>query len=360
MKSSRSFSGFTLVELLVVIAIIGVLVALLLPAVQQAREAARRMQSVNNLKQIGLAMHNFHDTYGKLPDNGTWEYTWWIFGPPWNANPPRPEMADGCSWAYKILPFIEQGNMYESWQYGGSINAFMDPGRGGTGIAEHVYDPASTDFYGNIAAAGPCTDYAANAMVIGSGMNAVASGTALAVSPNWNAGPSSAWKSYRRKLTDIKDGTSNTILVGTKAMATQTYNSRGDGEFTMSNGTLRGKEDHPITRSGCDVMGLMRGMDPAVLWWAGQTDSSGSEPYVHFMPGQQFFLSSGNSGWWRFTLEVVRDRPDLDTFNRWGSPYQVTPFAMADGSVKSIQNGTTYQILGPYLTPNGGEIASDL
>ncbi|MBI1249760.1 DUF1559 domain-containing protein [bacterium] len=97
---SRSARGFTLVELLVVIAIIGVLIALLLPAVQQAREAARRTQCVSNMKNIGLAMHNYHDTYTNLPYLG-------FDG--WNG--------DTISVFGRILPFVEQNAMYETLNF---------------------------------------------------------------------------------------------------------------------------------------------------------------------------------------------------------------------------------------------------
>jgi prepilin-type N-terminal cleavage/methylation domain-containing protein/prepilin-type processing-associated H-X9-DG protein len=97
--------AFTLVELLVVIAIIGVLVALLLPAVQAAREAARRTQCSNNLKQIGLALQSHHDTHKVLPSGG--------WGWRWMADPDRGsgEKQSG-SWAYSILPFMEQQAIY--------------------------------------------------------------------------------------------------------------------------------------------------------------------------------------------------------------------------------------------------------
>ncbi len=92
-SAARKRAGFTLIELLVVIAIIAVLVALLLPAVQQAREAARRSSCKNNLKQLGLAFHNFNDTYRELP--------------------PGVRSAWGMSWTWDILPYLEQPAVYE-------------------------------------------------------------------------------------------------------------------------------------------------------------------------------------------------------------------------------------------------------
>lgn len=95
MKSQRVRSGFTLVELLVVIAIIGILVALLLPAVQAAREAARRAQCINNVKQLALSMHNYHDVHKVLPINY--------------------KSSDGSvhSWFQGVLPFIEQSSLFD-------------------------------------------------------------------------------------------------------------------------------------------------------------------------------------------------------------------------------------------------------
>src|SRR5687768_11048288 len=113
---SRTFRGFTLVELLVVIAIIGVLVALLLPAVQAAREAARRMSCGNNMRQLSLASHNFHDTYGELPSN-------------WQA----PKTYDGTStsdgWSVlaQVLPFVEQQNLHQHMNFEVSYNTLFMP-----------------------------------------------------------------------------------------------------------------------------------------------------------------------------------------------------------------------------------------
>src|SRR5262245_44420307 len=103
-STSLRHRGFTLVELLVVIAIIGVLVAMLLPAVQSARQAPRRSHCANHLKQLGLGAQNFHDVRNFLP--------------PSRISQPPPDIADGVdylTWAVILLPFIEQQNYYSQW-----------------------------------------------------------------------------------------------------------------------------------------------------------------------------------------------------------------------------------------------------
>jgi prepilin-type N-terminal cleavage/methylation domain-containing protein len=106
-RHSRS-RGFTLIELLVVIAIIAVLIALLLPAVQQAREAARRTQCKNNMKQLGLALHNYHDTSLVFPVGGFWQ----------GAN-----IGTGLSWNVGILPYIDQAPMYNQFNFNATTNS---------------------------------------------------------------------------------------------------------------------------------------------------------------------------------------------------------------------------------------------
>src|SRR5688500_8092117 len=103
----RTRHGFTLVELLVVIAIIGVLVALLLPAVQAAREAARRSSCRNNLKQVGLALHNYHDVYQQLPAG------WQGFAAT-GSKVSEAEGTPGWGWASAILPQMEQTALADS------------------------------------------------------------------------------------------------------------------------------------------------------------------------------------------------------------------------------------------------------
>lgn len=122
MKRLARTRGFTLVELLVVIAIIGILVALLLPAIQAAREAARRTQCSNNLKQIGVGLQNYHDTYKKFPTS--------IAPPDWTW---------GLSWIPRIMPYVEQTSGYENMSWVQNHPGWTWPGTTGAinGAAWH-------------------------------------------------------------------------------------------------------------------------------------------------------------------------------------------------------------------------------
>ncbi len=133
---NQKSTAFTLVELLVVITIIGILIALLLPAVQAAREAARRIQCANNFKQVGVAMHNYHTTHECFPP-GTiyWNSPMWnnpVCGPP----PPQPAHPTYCGWGWGtfLLPYIEQQNIYDQIDF---------ISNGSFGVGDSIWHPVN-------------------------------------------------------------------------------------------------------------------------------------------------------------------------------------------------------------------------
>ncbi len=136
-------SGFTLIELLVVIAIIGVLISLLLPAVQKVREAANRTQCLNNCKQMGLALHNYHDTFKRFPpglDSGI---------RPWRTGNNH-GWTRYWSWMALILPFIEQDNV---WNMAVTWSHLGDPGANTAPPSTYYYSPWG-DWFNNFANTG--------------------------------------------------------------------------------------------------------------------------------------------------------------------------------------------------------------
>src|SRR5712692_6505514 len=138
--------GFTLIELLVVIAIIAVLIALLLPAVQKVRESANRMQCLNNLKQMGLALHNYHDAYRSFPAG----FISTLIDPSWrlpagNCNAFPAELGPGWSFFALMLPYLEQENLYHTIRFDLAITDPANDAARRTPVKLYLC-PSDTDF----------------------------------------------------------------------------------------------------------------------------------------------------------------------------------------------------------------------
>jgi prepilin-type N-terminal cleavage/methylation domain-containing protein/prepilin-type processing-associated H-X9-DG protein len=225
-RARQPRKGFTLIELLVVIAIIGVLIGLLLPAVQKVREAANRMKCANNLKQLALAMHSYHDAYGVLMDGG---HTVTISYP--------------MGWVPRLMPFFEENNRYQL------LSTHVATGLDGIGPYRTVYTGITgvitTPISILVCPSSPLGDvspdstsaYASNPATQGAlhyRSNCGASGVGTVVQPAFNASrlfvtsgilyPNSAvhW-------TDVTDGTSNTLMFGESSAALWTLGSEGFG-----------------------------------------------------------------------------------------------------------------------------------
>jgi prepilin-type N-terminal cleavage/methylation domain-containing protein len=227
MLRPASKNGFTLIELLVVIAIIATLVAILLPAVQQAREAARRSSCKNNLKQLGIALHNYHDTYNTLPPG-------YIYGGPSTGGA-------AWSWGAMILPFMEQPALYDL-TLGANLTLFQAAGTAAPSSAtvqNSLRSPIAT--YRCPSDNGP----AANTQSSLPNPNQITNGTAIDLATSnyvanndrngitgYATAPTATltavnsqfttsnqangvfWRNSRCRFADVTDGLSNTILIG--------------------------------------------------------------------------------------------------------------------------------------------------
>jgi len=288
--------GFTLIELLVVIAIIAILIGLLLPAVQKVREAAARIKCSNNLKQMGIAVHSYHDANGYMPPGG---YV------PWGAE---------GGWPYRILPNMEQDNLYrrntgnnvDPLRYIAGIPQYNCPSRRATQSIPNQGGRYLMDY----AAATPATAGNYNAWdqywygdVWGmSWVNQPYNGVIVRGGAN-GSGP---WYGGRSTMTSITDGTSNTLMISEKRLDKRNY----------------------FVGDWMDDSGWGDAWDPDVVRYTGQATGPNPRPDANGVSGYEFG-SAHPSG--------------INSL-------------MADGSVRHINynvNGATFNALG---TRNGGEV----
>ncbi len=190
--------GFTLIELLVVIAIIAILIGLLLPAVQKVREAAARMSCSNNLKQIGLGLHNYESTYGKLPPGYTSS----------TASLNGDNLGPGWGWGAHLLPYIEQDNLFRQINLGLDITHSSHATLRTTVLRPYrcPSDSPKADLFNVPSETGGILCQLAFSNYVGCGGTYEVSGF-----PDNNTGIALRNSAYR--LTDVKDGTSNTMFV---------------------------------------------------------------------------------------------------------------------------------------------------
>lgn len=320
MISPRQRLGFTLIELLVVIAIIAILVALLLPAVQQAREAARRSQCKNNLKQIGVAMHNYHDVHGTLPPG---------YVDLRGATPAPVDNEGHWAWSVFIIPFMDQAGLYDTLSPGtlsasAAINAFQKEMQTGypafrcpSDTGPQVHDPGLDPGY-----AISNDENSSGGTNTGLGMsNYVASNNIANVrqrqATNLSVGTSGAigafFRDSRIQFRDITDGTSSTLLVGERAWKRNGQRNSAGTLFAVrdANGNGPSSQDTPSpawNQGLVTITGSVR--YPINVTLTGpNTDRNNAYSSLH-VGGAHFLLADG-------AVRFIGDNTDLSNDTSW-------------------------------------------
>ncbi|MBX3436141.1 MAG: DUF1559 domain-containing protein [Planctomycetaceae bacterium] len=325
-RHARRRLGFTLIELLVVIAIIAILIALLLPAVQQAREAARRTQCKNNLKQIGLALHNYHDTYLMFPMSIELDTDPII-------------ASDGAiiqefdktqwSWCTRILPYVEQANLYEALHIN-TLEMFQlaldtaNPQR-----LELLRTPLAvymcpSDPTGPINQNRPYTGFSPGNEYEFAKTNYVSctdgNGPTSATNPEFKDYPGIISGNSRNSVKDITDGTTNTIMVGER------------GSFHIK--VRSSDDDNKGPWAGVWVAGELNAVEGEISDQRAFTAVTTARMHDGFHGG----TDAGDQTW--------------SALRSFSSPHTGgAHFCMGDGSVRFISENIGYQAVTPAPQP---------
>ncbi len=341
--------AFTLIELLVVIAIIAILIGLLLPAVQKVREAAANGKCKNNLKQIGLALHAYHDTNKQFPAG-------YVDGNTNSASTPDNDVGPGWGWASFLLPYVEQNSVYGKINFSQPVGSGVNAQVSQTQLAVYqcpsdgnqqnvtIYDssfsnPIATVAHGNYVGCNGWVECFGNA---GGNYQASSDGGAAEDGDGGRTGTGLAgdglfYRNSKNTIANVTDGLSNTIIVGERCSAHSPTTWTG-----------------AVTGGRCPAWMATQPWTPPYTPPSSAPDTGNGTAYDNADWGEALVLAHGNA-----THVPNADNPFFDPDTFWSMHPGGANFLFGDGSVHFLTSSIdpyTYQHL---MTIAGGEVLGD-